>query len=58
LAVQAKAPEGLLPPCRLLTPAYTAFRYPDVEEPIADGDMDDMLEAAREVMAWVRGQLS
>lgn len=58
LGQQAKVPEHLLPPCRLLTPAYTAFRYPDADEPVGEEDAEDLLRAAREVMAWVRSQLS
>lgn len=58
LALEAKAPPEMLPHCRLLTPAYTAARYPDAGGDVGSPDAEALQQAAREVTAWVRRQIS
>lgn len=58
LASEAKAPDILREKCESLTPAYVAYRYPDVENPITPPEAEMLVKIAAEVVAWARRQLS
>lgn len=58
LAGKVGAPEDLRMRCGILSQAYAAARYPDVDEPAATGEADKLLRIGEEVVAWVRQQLS
>lgn len=58
LASKAGAPEELRRRCGILSRAYVAARYPDVDEPAAVEEARQLVETGEEVVAWVRQQLS
>ncbi len=58
LARELGAPEALVPPCELLGPAYVAARYPDAAASVGSDDASELLDAAEEVVSWVRLQIS
>ncbi len=58
LSGELKAPENIRELCRSLNPAYTAVRYPDSEGFFSPDEIKQMLNSAKEVVAWVKKMLS
>lgn len=58
LAESTEAPEPMLAHCLILEPAYVSYRYPDAELDLDAAEAGKLLGAAKEVVEWVRLQLS
>lgn len=57
LARLVNAPGNILSLCAMINPAYTATRYPDVEGTFQKKEVEDILNASEEVLAWVKHKL-
>ena len=58
LADKAGAPKDLRERSGVLSRAYVAARYPDVDEPADMEEAAALVQTAEEVVAWVRRHLS
>ncbi len=58
LAEKIDAPAEIIKLCAKITPAYTITRYPDVVRTYNREDVQQILNAAKEVLNWVKERLS
>jgi HEPN domain-containing protein len=57
LADKLGAPDDIVKLCEIITPFYTATRYPDVETRYDSRKAKSLLKASREVVEWVERSL-
>ena len=54
LARLIDAPEEIVKLCAEINPAYTATRYPDVEQEFDRKEVEDLIKKAEKVIEWVK----
>ncbi len=57
LARRLKAPSNIIELCAVITPAYTATRYLDVEKIYDKNEVKQLLQASKEVVKWTKKKL-
>jgi len=57
LSRKVSASQRVIELCAKINPAYTATRYPDVASDFDKGEVEEIIDSAREVLEWTRKKM-
>jgi HEPN domain-containing protein len=58
LSRRVNAPSKIVEFCAAINPAYTTTRYPDVASDFDKGEVEEIIDSAREVLEWTKKKLT